>query len=59
MLAWMTETKHKRDPEKRARPVATGVLYNLMVAFPSWAGAIVALYSVFLIRFGALKIRLR
>jgi hypothetical protein len=55
----MTESNHKRDPEKLAQPVGTGLLYNLMVAFPSWAGAIITLYAVFLGRLGALRIRLR
>jgi hypothetical protein len=59
MLAWMTGSDQKRDPGMQVQPVATGVFYNLMVAFPSWAGAIMTLYAVFLGRFGALKIRLR
>jgi hypothetical protein len=59
MLAWMTGSDQKCDPGMQVQPVATGVLYNLMVAFPSWAGAIMALYAVFLGRLGALKIRLR
>ena len=45
--------------EKQAEGAAAGVLYRLTVAFPSWAGAILALYSVFLYRFSVLKIRLR
>jgi len=32
-----------------------GFLYQLAVAFPSWAGAILALYTIFLSRFGLLK----
>jgi hypothetical protein len=48
----------KDSPEKQAQPVA-GLLYRLTVAFPSWAGAILAVYSIFLCRFGALKIRPR
>ena len=49
----------KFSPEKKSHPVATGLLYRLMIAFPSWAGAILAVYSIFLCRFSALKIRLR
>jgi len=47
------------NPEKQAHPVAAGLLYRLTVAFPSWAGAILAVYSIFLCRFSALEIRLR
>ncbi len=47
------------SPEKQAHPVAAGLLYPLTVAFPSWAGAILAVYSIVLCRFGALKIRPR
>jgi len=49
----------KSSPEKQSQPVAAGLLYRLTVAFPSWAGAILALYSIFLCRFSALKTRLR
>jgi len=59
MLAWMTDSDRKRAPETRIQPVASGVLYSLMAAFPTWAGAVVALYAVSLGRLGAFKIRLR
>ncbi|HKM46746.1 MAG TPA: hypothetical protein VJX69_04130 [Terriglobales bacterium] len=36
------------NPEEQAHPVAAGLLYRLVVAFPSWAGAILAVYSIFL-----------
>jgi hypothetical protein len=49
----------KSSPEKQTHPVAAGLLYRLTIAFPSWAGAILAVYSIFLCRFSALKIRLR
>ena len=49
----------KFSPEKTSHPFAAGLLYGLMIAFPSWAGAILAVYSIFLCRFCALKIRLR
>jgi hypothetical protein len=51
--------KDKSSPEEQPHPVAAGLLYRLTVAFPSWAGAILAVYSIFLCRFSALKIRLR
>ncbi len=64
MLAWMPmsasdKDKDKSRPEEQPHPVAAGLLYRLTVAFPSWAGAILAVYSIFLCRFSALKIRLR
>jgi hypothetical protein len=59
MLAWMPISADKSSPEKQAHPVAAGLLYRLTVAFPSWAGAILAGYSILLCRFSALKIRPR
>jgi hypothetical protein len=49
----------KSSPEKQSQPVAAGLLYRLTVAFPSWAGAILTVYSIFLCRCSALKIRLK
>ncbi|MGD0211938.1 MAG: hypothetical protein ABSB87_01825 [Terriglobales bacterium] len=46
-------------PVEQAQPAAAGFLYRLTVAFPSWAGAILAVYSIFLCGFDALKIRPR
>jgi hypothetical protein len=45
--------------ENPSPPVAAGLLYSLTAAFPSWAGAILTVYSIFLCRFNALKIRSR
>jgi hypothetical protein len=59
MLAWLPMSADKSGPEKQAQPVAAGLLYHLTIAFPSWAGAILALYSIVLCRFSALKIRPR
>jgi len=53
MLAWMPMLKEEKEeeedvsPEEQAPPVAAGMLYRLTVAFPSWSGAILALYSIF------------
>jgi hypothetical protein len=58
MLAWMPMSADESGPEKQV-PVAAGLLYRLTVAFRSWAGAILAVYSIVLCRFGALKIRPR
>jgi hypothetical protein len=50
---------NRYSPEKQSHPVAESLLYRLTVAFPSWAGAILAVYSVFLCKFSAFKIRLK
>jgi hypothetical protein len=59
MLAWMPMSADRSCPETQSQPVAASVLYRMTIAFPSWAGAILAVYSIFLCRFGALKIRLK
>jgi len=59
MLAWMPMSTDKSVPEKQSHPVAESLLYRLTVAFPSWAGAILAVYSVCLCKFSAFKIRLK
>jgi len=38
---------------------ATGMLYQLTMAFPSWAGAILAVYSIVLYRLGGVRMRPR
>jgi hypothetical protein len=45
--------------ENQAQPAGAGFLYRLTVAFPSWAGAIMAVYSIFLYKFSVLKVRLK
>jgi len=57
MLAWVGMSAEESNLERQSP--AAGLLYRLTVAFPSWAGAILAVYSVFLCRFGAAKIRLK
>ena len=52
-------SKKKSNPEKKSQPGAAGFLYPLTLAFPSWAGAVLAVYSIFLCRFSALKLRLK
>jgi hypothetical protein len=59
MLAWMPMSAEESSSDKQAQPVEAGLLYRLTVAFPSWAGAILAVYSIFWHRFGALKFRLK
>ena len=49
----------KPRPERQTRPDAASLLQRLTGAFPGWAGAILAIRSIFLGRFSALKIRLK
>jgi hypothetical protein len=51
--------EEKSNPEKKSQPGAAGFLYPLTLAFPSWAGAVIAVYSIFSCRFSALKLRLK
>jgi hypothetical protein len=46
MLAWAPQSADTASPEKQLDSVAVGLLYRLTVAFPSWAGAILAVYSI-------------
>jgi hypothetical protein len=59
MLASMRMSADKFSLEDQAQPIAAGFLYRLTLAFPSWAGAILAVYSIFLSRFSALRVRLK
>jgi hypothetical protein len=59
MLAWLPKSADKYSPEKQAHPFAAVLLYRLMAAFPTWAGAILAVYSIFLYKFSAFRIRLK
>jgi hypothetical protein len=57
MLAWEPMSADKSSPEEQLRSDsdATTLLYRLTVAFPTWVGAILAVYSVFLYKSGALR----
>jgi hypothetical protein len=59
MLAWEPMSADEYSPEEPLQPLATGLLYRLTAAFPSCAGALLAVYSIFLCRFGGFKIRPR
>lgn len=60
MLAWMPMSVDGSSPTKQQKITnAPGMLYGLTVAFPAWAGAILAVYTIFLCRFGAQKIRIK
>jgi hypothetical protein len=49
----------KSRPEKLDEPFAASFLYRLTIAFPSWAGALLAVYSISLRKFSSLNIRFR
>jgi hypothetical protein len=49
----------KSNPEGSSHPAGAGLLYRLSLAFPSWAGAILTVYSVFLWSYGVLRLRLK
>src|SRR5208282_3694175 len=57
MLAWMPMSADESSLENQAQPAAAGLLYRLTVAFPSWAGAIMAVYSIFLCKLNVLRDR--
>jgi hypothetical protein len=57
MLTRMLASADKSNSEKQSQPATAGFLYRLTMAYPSWAGAILAVYSIFLYRFGVPKIR--
>jgi hypothetical protein len=63
MLAWesMSETisDDKFSPDEQSRSDSATILYQLTVAFPTLAGAILTAYSVFLSGSSALRIRLK
>lgn len=59
MLAGMSRLAGKCGFGKQTEPDAAGLLYRLTLAFPSWAGAILAIYAILLSRFSALKLRPR
>ncbi len=50
---------NQQGPEKRIRRGLTGLLYQLTVAFPSWAGGTVALHAFILGGFAAFGVRPR
>ena len=59
MLTWMPMPDQIPSPERQSHADAAGLLYRLTVAFPSWAGGILAVYAIFLSRFSGLKLRLK
>jgi hypothetical protein len=59
MFGWLQKFAENSGSGKPANAAAASVLYRLTLVSPTWAGAIAAVYSVFLCRFGALRIRLK
>lgn len=58
MLAWDSMPDDKTTPKEQGARFG-GLLYQLTVVFPSWAGAIIVLYSILQLSLGFLKIRPR
>lgn len=59
MIAWKPMMTDEMKPNQPAEPAAGSLLYRLTVVFPSWAGALLVLYSIFMWKFGGLKVRPR
>jgi hypothetical protein len=59
MSAWTPMSAGKSRPDAGPHAVAADLLFRMTTAFPSWAGAILAVYSIYLCWLGALKIRLK
>ena len=51
-------TTDETSLQKPGMPDSAGVLYRLSVAFPAWAGAMLAFYTI-LLRFGGGRMRPR
>jgi hypothetical protein len=49
----------EQNPEQLGLDRSTSFLYQLLVAFPSWAGVIIAIHAMFLTKSAVLRIRLR
>jgi len=54
--SWEAMGTEKLNSEKREMSRSEGFLYQFAVAFPSWAGAIVALYAILLSGLGLWKL---
>ena len=59
MIAWEPVTGEGRNGEKRTESARAGVLYKLAIAFPSCAGAILAIYALMVSRPWLLRVRSR
>jgi hypothetical protein len=51
MIAWEPQTIDEASLQKPAVPRSANLMYRLALAFPSWAGALLAIYAIFLARF--------
>lgn len=56
MIAWDKMGTDELALEKLAITGSASLIYKLMVAFPSWAGAMLAGYAIFSSRFAGLKL---
>jgi len=55
MIVWEPDKTDETAAEKPATPDAAGLLYRLTIAFPAWAGAILALYAILMSRLDVFK----
>jgi hypothetical protein len=51
MIAWETMATDDKISEEPAVPASASLIYRLTAAFPTWAGAMLAVYAIFS-RFG-------
>ncbi|MFZ3262849.1 MAG: hypothetical protein WA172_02520 [Terriglobales bacterium] len=51
VIAWETLTTDESGSEEPAMPASAGLIYRLIVAFPAWTGAMLAIYAIFSSRF--------
>lgn len=51
MIAWEPRTTDEASPRNPEIPDSASLLYRLGLAFPSWAGALLAAYAILLARF--------
>jgi hypothetical protein len=59
MMAWDRAPVKKSGLAETEGGDPAGVLYQLALAFPSWAGILLAAYALFLAKFNAFRIGLR
>ncbi len=59
MIAWEPGSFDAEKPHPAVAPASVSLLYRLSVAFPAWAGAILALYTLFICKSGVIRIRPR
>ena len=59
MVAWESMTREKASLGEPGSDKCAGVLYQLIVAFPSLGGILLLLYAIMLTRFGIFRLHSR